>query len=333
MEPGAGASSGAESRAASGVEPPVARGVEPRRSGSSALVFGVTLVALVAASIWIQIERDRRYERARTGSAVLYVPAGSVLERLALSYDALLADVYWVRAIQHYGGTKLSKDEGKQYDLLYPLLDITTGLDPRFNVAYRFGAIFLTEAYPSGPGRPDQAVALLKKGIRNMPERWQYVMDIGFIYYWWLHDYPAAAGWFLKGSQVQGAPWWLEPLAAATLAQGGHRGASRLLWQQIYEAADNDWMKGDAARRLAQLDALDQIDQLAAIVRAYHQRAGRWPGSWRELVTAGSLRGEPRDPAGAPYALDPATGRVDVVPESRLFPLPAEPPAGPPPPP
>ena len=51
------------------------------------------------------------------------------------------------------------------YALLYPLLDITTTLDPLFNIAYRFGAIFLAEAYPAGAGRPDLAIALLEKGI------------------------------------------------------------------------------------------------------------------------------------------------------------------------
>ena len=53
------------------------------------------------------------------------------------------------------------------YPLLYPLLDLTTTLDPRFNIAYRFGAIFLAEPYPGGPGRPDLAIALLEKGLRE----------------------------------------------------------------------------------------------------------------------------------------------------------------------
>lgn len=49
-----------------------------------------------------------------------------------------------------------------------------TTLDPRFDAAYRFGAIFLAEPYPDGAGRPDPAVKLLKKGVRARPERWQY---------------------------------------------------------------------------------------------------------------------------------------------------------------
>ena len=118
---------------------------------------------------------------------------------MALSFDPLLADVYWIRALQHYGATKRAGDPTKNFDLLYPYLDITTTLDPRFNIAYRFGAIFLTEAYPNGPGRPDQALALLQKGWRQMPERWEYLTDSGFVYYWWLRDYDEAAAVVSKG--------------------------------------------------------------------------------------------------------------------------------------
>ena len=190
------------------------------------------LVVLIVA---IQLVRDRRYEAYRAGLEVLYIPSGTVLQRMALSFDALLADVYWIRAIQYYGGAKLADEAERNYALLYPLLDITTTLDPRFNVAYRFGAIFLTEAYPDGPGRPDEAVALLEKGVRQMPGRWEYLQDIGFVHYWWLHDYETAAQWFRRAGEIPGSAWWLESLAANTLAVGGNRDGSRRLWQQMHE--------------------------------------------------------------------------------------------------
>src|SRR5207244_12158006 len=107
------------------------------------------------------------------------------------------------------------------YANLYPLLDITTSLDPRFNIAYRFGAVFLAEPYPGGPGRPDLAIALLNKGLRERPDKWEYMEDIGFVHYWWRHDYESAALWFERASQVAGAPWWLRSLAAHMLAPGG----------------------------------------------------------------------------------------------------------------
>ena len=293
----------------------------PRRR---AQVFSLAIAGLVILYVLLQVVRDGRYAEYRAETTALYIPTGSVLQRAALSFDALLADVYWIRAIQHYGRTKLSEEE-RQYDLLYPLLDITTSLDPRFNIAYRFGAIFLAQAYPDGSGRPDQAIDLLQKGVHHMPERWEYRQDIGFVYYWWLHDYQQAAEWFRRASEVPGSPWWLKSLAANTLAEGGSRNASRMLWSQIYESADNEWIRNDALRRLTQLRALDEIDQLTAVVLAFEERTARLPVSWQDLIRAGLLRAVPVDPAGSPYTLDPNSGEVDLVSDSPLFPLPAEP--------
>ena len=281
------------------------------------------LVVLIVA---IQLVRDRRYEAYRAALEVLYIPSGTALQRIALSFDALLADVYWIRAIQYYGGAKLADDAERNYALLYPLLDITTTLDPRFNVAYRFGAIFLTEAYPDGPGQPDAAVALLEKGARYMPERWEYLQDIGFVHYWWLHDYETAAQWFRRASEIPGAAWWLESLAANTLAVGGNRGGSRRLWQQMHETADNDWMRVETERRLLQLDALDQIDSYTLVAEAFAAREGRWPASWQDIAAPGSTSAAPLDPTGHPYLMDLRAGAVTISPQSPLFPLPDEPP-------
>ena len=37
---------------------------------------------------------------------LLYVRSGEAAKRIALAFDALAADVYWIRAIQHYGGDR-----------------------------------------------------------------------------------------------------------------------------------------------------------------------------------------------------------------------------------
>jgi tetratricopeptide (TPR) repeat protein len=284
----------------------------------------LALIALIGSAVLLQIARDARFPPAPIDDRLLYITSGEVAKKLALSYDALLADIYWIRAIQHYGGERGS-DRPKRYDLLYPLLDLTTSLDPRFTVAYRFGAIFLMEPYPGGAGRPDLAIKLLEKGIQQTPERWEYYLDIGFVYYWRLSDYKNAAEWFQRGGDLPGGPWWLRTYAAVMLAKGGDRQSSRFLWRNIYESATDNWLKQNAQLRLLQLDALDQIDQLRAVVREYQRRSGKLPESWRELVAAGLLRGQPLDPAGTPYVLDNSTGEVTVSDTSKLFPLPVEP--------
>ena len=286
--------------------------------------FAVAMVTLVALFVSSAMVRDRVYAAARVETQLLYIPNGEVLDRMALSFDALLADVYRIRALQHYGGTKRSEDEEKSYHLLGPLLDIATTLDPRFNAAYRFGSIFLTEGYPNGPGRPDLAIALLQKGIEEMPDQWEYYMDIGFIYYWWVADYGAAAAWFERAADVPGASWWLRSLAANTLAAGGSRESSRMLWQQMYDAADNDWIRDESARRLTQLRALDDIDQLVGAAQRFIEQRGRPPRSWEDLVDAGLVAGFPVDPTGRPYVFDNASGTINVSSNSELFPLPGE---------
>jgi len=286
------------------------------------VVTAIVLASLTASFVGIEVWRDAAYGEPAPADSVLYIRSGEAVRRMALGFSPLLADVYWVRTVQYYGGTRLSTGKAKRYDLLYPLLDIATSLDPRFNIAYRFGSIFLAETYPGGAGRPDQAIALLQKGFRANPLRWHYLQDIGFVYYWWLGDYRQAGEWFMKAAEVPGAPWWLRSLAGVTLAQGGDRQSSRRLWQSMRESADNEWLRNNAALRLAQLDALDAIDQLTAIVAGFKARAATTPLSWEALVRARLLRGIPLDPSGAPYALDAQTGTVTLSPASPLNPLP-----------
>jgi hypothetical protein len=281
--------------------------------------------ATFGLAVTLQIARDRFFPRdTRHVEQILYVRSGTALKRMTLSFDALAADVYWIRAIQSYGGDRLSGPQAQtKYQLLYPLLDLTTTLDPYFNIAYRFGAIFLSEAYPGGPGRPDQAIALLRKAIVAMPHKWQYHHDIGFVYYWRFRDYDNAALWFQRAAQQPGAPVWLKPLAAAMLAHGDDRAAARFLWQQIAQSEEL-WLRRNAEHALLQLKALDQIDQFAAVIARFPPPAGE-PYSWEDLVRRRIFLRIPYDPTGTPYEIDPASGRVSVSSQSPLSPMPQEP--------
>jgi len=283
----------------------------------------IAAVAMLGGAIALQVARDGLYSRdAQARSNLLYVQSGEALKRIVLGFDALASDVYWIRAIQHYGGDRLAGESGqRKYELLYPLLDLTTSLDPYFTIAYRFGQIFLSEGYPGGPGRPDQAIELLKKGISVEPDKWQYYQDIGFVHYWHLRDYKTAADWFKRAHAKPGAPNWLEPLAAAIMTEAGDRESSRFLWSRILES-DEPWLQRRAERGLAQIKALDDIDQLNALVAQFPPPAGE-AYSWDWLVRRRVLRGVPPDPAGTPYRIDPATGTVTLDVESELNPLPA----------
>jgi hypothetical protein len=284
----------------------------------------LAIAALIGVSVVVQVARDRQFLTAVRDEQVLYVQSPEVMKRLTASFSALAADVYWIRAVQFFGAVRQSGDPNPRYDLLYPLLNIATSLDPRFNIAYRFGAIFLSEAPPGGPGRPDLAIALLEKGIKEMPDKWQYYQDIGYVHYWARHDYQAAAEWFRKGSEVKDAPWWLKSLAAHTLAAGGDRATSRALYTALAQSSENEFMQKDARRRLRQLDALDGIDALSARVEQFKKGGGQAPFTWQKLIAARLLSGVPLDPDGTPFDIGSDTGDVRLNEQSMLLPLPIE---------
>jgi len=162
---------------------------------------------------------------------------------------------------------------------------------------------------------------LLQKGIREMPDKWQYFHDAGFVEYWWRRDAQAAADWFIKGSKLHGAPEWLEPLAASVLAQHGEREASRAVWTQLNRTADHEWIRQAARRGLLQLDAEGDIEILEGLMHKFFDVNGRFPTSWQELIRARLLRSIPVDPSGSVYELDPVSGSVNVAQKSSLFPL------------
>ena len=271
----------------------------------------------------MQVWRERHFHEAEPDQEVLYVRSPAVLSRLALGFDAILSDIYWTRTIQYYGSRRLSTAPEKRYDLLHPLLELTTTLDPYFMIAYRFGAYFLSEVAPGGAGRPDLAVALLEKGMRYNPDRWEYPHDVAFVYYR-LGDYRKAGEWFERAADLPNAPTWLQPMAAVTLTKGGERQTSRAIFQRLYAAADQKWLKQAAVWRLQQLDALDAIDELQRVTAEYQRRHGQPPADWQAVIRSGLIPGMPIDPSGVPYVLNATWGTVTLSHESPLWPLPVE---------
>jgi tetratricopeptide (TPR) repeat protein len=308
------------------------------RSRAAVAAAVVAVIGLGGISAALQVIRDRR--PLPSGNEETLFLTERAAGRSIFTFRTLAADLYWIRAIQYFGGhsrtartfqgdalappASISTDPTESFDQLYQLLDITTTLDPRFNIAYRFGSIFLSAHYPEGPGRPDLAIKLLEKGLKAAPEKWQYWHDIGFVHYWNDHDYRKASEAFRRGADLPGAPWWLKSLAATMLAKGGDRETSRLLWRQLYETADNDYAREAARTKLMQLKAIEDIERLQKAIDLFAARRGSAVSGWTDLLAAGAVRDVPRDPAGAPYRLT-SDGRVQVSDSSPLFPLPIEP--------
>jgi len=246
----------------------------------------------------------------------LYLRTGAEVRRLVPGFEGLMADIYWLRTVQYYGSQRAFSPD-PHYELLRPLIDITTRLDPRFELAYRYGAIFLSEARPNGAGKPEQGVELLEAGVRQLPHSWRLRWDLGSFYFAFLSDSKRAAAVLVEAAKLPGAPYWLESLAGNFL-MGDDRQASRAIWRRQYELGEGA-MRDNAAYHLQVLDALDTRDALRERVERFRAARGRVPRELGELVAGGLIRELPRDPSGAAFAYNPETGNVTIARESRLW--------------
>src|SRR3974377_2183287 len=118
----------------------------------------------------------------------LYFGSPAAVKKIALGYDGLVADVYWMGTIQYYGRREEAARRQVRYKNLGRLLDITTTLDPDLLDAYHAGSCFLAEADPVGAGQPYEAIKLLDKGISRHPQEWQLFFDRGFVHFWFTKD-------------------------------------------------------------------------------------------------------------------------------------------------
>ncbi len=270
---------------------------------------------LFALLFVLQTRIDARTRTEAQAQEELLLRSPATIDKMSLGYNSFVADVYWTRAVQYYG--QHVGVPHATFGLLWPLLDISTTLDPKLLPAYHFGAIFLSETGLAGAGRPDLAVKLVKRGIAANPDRWGLYADLGFLYYWHLRDYHDAAAAYLAGSKAPHGPSWMKIMAARMDQKGGSIETSRMVWSQIYESAQNPKIRELALNTLRGLKAEQDETELNNLADEYRQRFGHDPSSMAQMRDAGLLRGIPVDPKGYPYVLGP-DGKADLDPRSPI---------------
>ncbi len=245
---------------------------------------------------------------------LLYLSSPGAIRSASLGYQSLMADIYWIRAVQYYGRRDEADRRKVRYKNLPALLDITTTLDPNMINVYRAGSSFLAEPEPIGAGQPREALKLLDKGIACHPEEWWFRFDKGFICFWFLKDYRRAAQVWLEASRLEAAPVWMEGLAAMSLSRSGAVETARALWEKQYQSSTSRQVRENAKNHLDSMQVDELLWTIEFLAEKYAARHGRFPARLEDLVTARYLGYVPRDPSGVPLAYDPESGRASLSP-------------------
>jgi hypothetical protein len=270
------------------------------------------LVALVLAfaGVWqLQIRIDRAKNATDTEQDLLAFRSGKVVKALSLEYAPLMGAIYWTRVVQYFG--EKHRLHQTNLELLWPLLDIATTLDPHLIPAYRFGSPFLSDAQPRGEGRPDLAVKLLERGIQANPDQWRLYQDLGNVYYFDAKDYPKASKAFAEGSKNPNSFLWMKIMAAKIAGEGESPETSYFLWSQVYQTTSDPQVKKNAEEHLKSMTVQLELKKIDQVADQFEKRTGRPPTRMSELVEAGLLSKVPQDPEGYPFVIG-AGGKAEL---------------------
>lgn len=283
-----------------------------RRVRGAEFLLLVAVVAGLAAAAGLTHQLDARRPPAdsRAAGEELYVTPDSA-RRMSLGFNGLVADWYWMRALQYVGRRAIAHTGELQLDdlsplalhQLAPLLNQTTTLDPQFMAAYEYGAVVLPAV------DVNEAIKFVEKGIRENPREWRLRHHLGYIL-WQQKRFNDAARVYGEGAELPNAPAWMRVMSAQMAVGGGSRETAREIYRRMLES-DDESVQGLARLRLLQLDSMEEREAINQLLNAFRVRLGRCPREWREAAPLLRMSrgitldasGAPLDPTGVPYIL------------------------------
>jgi tetratricopeptide (TPR) repeat protein len=244
-----------------------------------------------------------------------FVPSPKVMSTASLGFDALIADYYWIQAVQVVGAIDAVDEEAATH--LGELIDLVTTLNPHVGHPYRFAAVWMTH----NEDQVRAANALLERAIESHPEDWRHYFYLGFNNFYYLQEYEVAATALEVAIQLPGAPNYLARLVARLKSQEGDIDVAELFLRQLLQTETDETVIAKLESALDEIEIEYKARHLDRARAAYESLAGRDISSPGDLI-----RGPHRvleklpnpEPDAMPSSLsqgsiweiDPQTGRI-----------------------
>jgi tetratricopeptide (TPR) repeat protein len=189
---------------------------------------------------------------------------------------------------------------------MYRSLDLVTTLDSKFETAYLFGGIILA----SDRNFVDESISILKKGMKNLPDRWRFPFYIGFNYFFYLQQFDLASDYIMKASKVPGSPSYLPLLASRLLAEANKPDTALAFLEKMYNQTEDPVLREKIGDRMKRVIVERDLNALQISVQEYSKIKGKNPETLGDVVRLGLVGGIPKEPFGGYYYLDRDTGNV-----------------------
>jgi len=267
------------------------------------------LALLLGAVATAGMAHQRMDTSSRVDREARFVPRPEQARLSSLGFNALVADAYWIEAVQIVGGERVGA--GQHGPLIGRLIDVVTSLDPWVGHPYRFAAVWLT-------GRLEdvlQANALLERSIAYHPRDWRNRHYLGFNHFFYLGDEPRAAEILEPAVGLPDAPKYLGALVAKLRQRSGGLEAAEQFLVQLARSTEDEYARATYLKALDEVATERRARLLDAARAAYRSRFGRDITRVEDLVSGPSpvlRRLPPAHPhfPGFEWEIDPQTGEI-----------------------
>ncbi|MEA1923230.1 MAG: hypothetical protein U9N63_11310 [Pseudomonadota bacterium] len=231
-------------------------------------------------------------------------PAAKALEYLSLDHRGLLADILFIRAIQHTGSLVWKPlNFALDSPWKYAIMDRVTRLDPRYYNAYLFSAMGLIQDFDDILlARP-----ILERGIETFPESWELPFWLGYDFYLYQNDYATAGHYLLMAAEKPNAPKTFFALLLKTLNRQGAYHQAQILISKMAANQPPGRTKIVYEKKAERLKHLARL-QDAALLFAENEK--RQIYKLDELLQSGLITEIPTDPLGQSYYWNEKQKRV-----------------------
>lgn len=251
---------------------------------TAALIGGADSIRVLSLDPAAKHRRDTQ----KLDEDVLHSPGPEVMKLVALEHAEALADILWLQIVQELG--KPAEGERASYDRLQRWANIAVDLDQKYYTVYWASALNLI-AYAR---RATSAERLLKKGMKALPDRYEFPFLIGYVYYFLRGDSTSGATWWDTASRVPGAPAFLPSLVGRVRAVAGDRqGAIELLESLLDELPP--MQRDEAEIRLKILKSEPALQEYDEACKKFREERGRLPADGNELYAEKYTRASPYD--------------------------------------
>ncbi len=212
------------------------------------------------------------------GESTGFVPDPKQVRALAFGFDAILADLYWLKAVQVVGGTE-GVDHGRA-DYLGKLVDVVTTLNPEVAQPSRFAAVWLTH----DERQVRESIRLLERAIVHHPDDWRNHFYLGFARFFYLGEYALAAEALERAVRLPGAPAYLPRLVARLHAQSRDIEVAEIFLREMLRNSQDPEDRAQIQIALDEIEIEYKARHLETARSAYRERTGHDITAVEDLV-------------------------------------------------